>query len=422
MTTNSICTECNEETKFQWTTSSETWAECLSCGKKFTKIANHRFSPQITDEMIILSFDQEEEQEQSFDSQVKKAERIAELEEELNEDIEDKVPLLEKERPQTRREVENYFEDDHEDEYDDEEPVYTQRKEPPVLQKYQIHTEILREVLTDYGCNKKFIQDVSRKSEQNRELLDSKEVRHYFEIWDAGTKSKGKIRQIIDAYDDALFNYYGDNKHSVDDRRFSRHSVQETKPQNFTEFYKKYELDMEYKEKEREWEKIQERFDEQLDDKDGQIDVAQYQAEEYKKKVERIEEELKDIKREHKSELKEKDAEIKALENRLFDARLAEVKVQASQSFSTDGMKLLDKAIDRGVGTQLIQTITDRPMPKDSRIGQSNVNQDAKTREFEVLTNPRPHVDIPPPPVHNETREIFQQQINYEDLIVEEDE
>ena len=109
--TKSICKECGEETKFRWTTSSKTWAECLNsdCGKKYTTIKNHRFSPQITTEMIILPFEEEyfEPVERfSLEDKLADALEIADSEE-LAEKKERKKTLLEQQ--ETRREDTEYF-------------------------------------------------------------------------------------------------------------------------------------------------------------------------------------------------------------------------------------------------------------------------------------------------------------------------
>jgi len=414
----SICPHCEEITKFRPTTAkNQIWFECLGCGGKVTSIPNRK--NQIPKDAVIVPFDfqddyiddpdedyfepDEEEQDlgDDLETQLAQALQIAEQEklaEKREEEKKVKKPLLEK-----KREIMRELDSDPEEEYDEE---YEEDYEPPTRRKYKISTQILREVLADYKCNKKFIEDITKKAESVTEPLSTEKLRYYFDRWDAGKKTGKQVQQIIDAYLDELSDFEVDE--NTPQRRdyplYKQRMIGKEEPQVLTiqDF-----LAMEREKSIREKEEQQRQLEiEQLDD-------AKAEVEEYKELYRESVDELKELEKEYQKLINE-NLELK------MNLKVAELQMQNQAKYSSDDMKLtadiLDKATDLVKESKPLQQLTgmlgNRRMPSDSRI-QPSPNQDERTREFEALTKGK---------ASETSKVLLEQQLNIEDMMVDEDE
>lgn len=355
----SECKLCGaENVTFIATGKRENWFECSDCGGKSTQQGmNHKYSPEIPLDAKIEHYREDEHEQEIdeytekrvFDSKVKKAHRIAEAEEELQDEIiERKKSLIEQQ--ELRREVTDYFVED--EEYEDEEEA---------LDIYEpSFTEELAKLLRVYQIKKVARQTIiqqSKRLEAEGEFVHPNDLK---EKLVAIAKINEKVSNIImKDYQDLIHRFEG----HVDDypssprrtRDYDRgYRRDKPQPMNIQDF-----IQME-REKE-----AREAIQNQIADKDYNIQIIMQEKQKLDEKVERIEEEMKELKRDHKEEIREYQREVKALEKELFDSKIAEVRVQATQSFSTDATKLLDKAIDKNVLSKALSTLTDmnRPLP-----------------------------------------------------------
>ena len=329
-----------------------------------------------------------EEEEDDFETRVSRALEIANAE--LEDDDEDYRPRP-KAKEDIRRDVEQYN-------FTDEEEI---EEELDIYEKS--FTDELSKLLKVYQVKKPARQTIiqqSKRLEQDGEFIHPNDLKEKLIAIGKITEKVSAI--IVKDYTALLDRFEGGNQYQTDfqptrrsrdyDRGGSYSRRDRPQPMTIQDF-------MQLEREKAAMESIQE----QISDKDFQIQVVMQEKQKMEEKMERTEAEMKILKQDHKEEIREYQREIKALEKDLFKSEIEAVKVQASQSFSSDGVKIVDKIITTGAGAKALSVLTDlgkpiQPMPSDSRV-------------VEEKAEPVRNIDIPA------TTPI----INFNDLIVDDE-
>ncbi|MHA1302612.1 MAG: hypothetical protein ACTSPI_02775 [Candidatus Heimdallarchaeaceae archaeon] len=391
----SLCPYCNESSRFIANNPEKenpVWFHCEQCERNLKKGKHPNAKSLPADAVIVFDsnttdptdydFEPVEEKEDFGDDlesklaealKIAKNEKLAEKREKEEKEV--KKPLLEKKR-EIMRELNDYSDEDEGEEYKEEQ--YSR----PTRRKFKISTEILREVLADYKCNKKFIEDITKKAESSTQPLSTEKLRYFFDRWDAGKKTGKQVQQIIDAYLDELSEF------EVDERSTTRRDYPFNKQRGFGQSDSPQVLTiqdflaMEREKSIREKEELQRQLELE------HLAEAKDEAEEYKELYRESVDELKELEKEYQKLVNE-NLELK------MNLKVTEMQMQHAAKYSSDDMKLTADLLDKGFSlvketrplAQLGQ-LTGRRMPSDSRIGQSNIspNQEERDREFEALT------------------------------------